>query len=200
MSEADPTGAHLRAASVGDVASMAALHASCIAEGFLVALGPRFLRLLYGRVVASSGSFAFVADGPTGAIGFVACTTDTRALYREFLRRDGVGAGAAAFPRAMRSPRRLWETWRYGGRGEHDASGAELLALAVAPEARGRGMGRALVTAAVDEFRRREVESARVVTATGNDAALRCYEAAGFRRVGTDEVHRGVRQEALMWP
>lgn len=200
MTAADPTGAHLRAATLGDAASMAALHASCIAEGFLVALGPRFLQLLYKRVVSSSGSFAFVVDGPTGAIGFVACTTDTRALYREFLRRDGLFAGAAAFPRVVRSPWRVWETWRYGARSDHGGSGSELLALAVAPEARGRGLGCALVAAAVDEFRRRGVESARVVTATGNDAALRCYEVAGFRRAGADEVHRGVRQEVLMWP
>jgi RimJ/RimL family protein N-acetyltransferase len=44
------------------------------------------------------------------------------------------------------------------------------------------------------------VQSARVVTATGNMPAIRAYEHAGFRRSGSDEVHRGVRQEVLKWP
>ncbi len=200
MTAPDSTGTHPRAAQISDAGPISTLHASCIAEGFLVALGPRFLRRLYRRVVSSSGSFAFVVDGPAGVIGYIACATDTRAFYGEFLRHDGFVASAAAFPRLVRSPWRVWETWRYGARADAGARGAEVLALAVASDARGRGIGRALVTAALDEFRRRDVKSARVVTATGNKAALRCYELAGFRRVGSDEVHSGIRQEALVWP
>jgi len=77
---------------------------------------------------------------------------------------------------------------------------AEVLALAVAPEARGRRIGSVLVSAAAGELQERGVTSARVVTATGNISAVRAYERAGFRRSGSDEVHRGVTQEVLKWP
>ena len=45
----------------------------------------------------------------------------------------------------------------------------------------GRGLGRGLVTAALDWFRARGVEHAEVVTQGRNDAALRLYERCGFR-------------------
>ena len=210
MTETDsPAG--IRRATVADVDAMAALHAECIAEGFLVTLGPAFLRRLYGRIVRSSRAFAMVASERDGVVGYVACAVDTGAFYREFAWRDGLVAGTVAAARIIRAPRHVWETWRYGTRtppsanddADAGASGtedAEVLALAVAPEARGRRLGGALVTAAVEELRGRDVTSARVVTAEGNVSAVRAYEAAGFRRFGTDEVHRGVRQEVLRWP
>lgn len=189
-----------RRASTADVGAISALHARCIGEGFLVTLGPRFLRRLYGRVVASPRAFAFVVDGPSGICGYVACAIDTGAFYREFAVRDGLLAGAVALPRFVRAPRHVWETWRYGARADSSTAAAEVLALAVAPEARGRRIGNALVAAAVGELRGRGVQSARVVTVTGNMPAIRAYEHAGFRRSGSDEVHRGVRQEVLKWP
>jgi ribosomal protein S18 acetylase RimI-like enzyme len=189
-----------RRAGLDDVDAISALHASCIAEGFLVTLGPRFLRRLYRRVVLSPLAFAFVADSPAGVCGYVAGTTDTGAFYREFATRDGLIAGASALPRIVSSPRHVWETWRYGSRSEAGEVAAEILALAVAPDARGRHLGGVLAAAAVAEFEQRGVASARVVTATGNIPAVRAYESAGFHRSGSDEVHRGVSQEVLTWP
>jgi ribosomal protein S18 acetylase RimI-like enzyme len=123
------------------------------------------------------------------------------------LLHDGAAAGAAALPAIVRHPRHVWETLRYGVRGAGHAApagngsaAAEVLSVAVDPAARGAGLGRALTTAAVDELRARGAASARVVTAVGNDGAIRAYEAAGFRRAGTDSVHRGVTQEVLVWP
>ena len=190
----------VRRATVADVDAISALHAGCIAEGFLVTLGPRFLRRLYRRVVLSPRAFAFVVDTPIVVSGYVACAIDTGAFYREFARHDGLVAGAVALPRLVRAPRHVWETWRYGARADTTGAAAEVLALAVAPEARGRRIGGALVAAAVGEFRARGVTSARVVTATSNISAVRAYQLAGFRLAGTDEVHRGVSQEVLKWP
>ncbi|MDQ1462108.1 MAG: hypothetical protein QOI08_3592 [Actinomycetota bacterium] len=185
---------------MADVDAISALHARCIAEGFLVTLGPRFLRRLYRRVVCSPRAFALVADSPAGVCGYVAGAVDTGAFYREFVRRDAVIAGLTALPGIARSPRHVWETWRYGARTDAGGAVAEILALAVVPEARGRHLGGALAAAAVAEFERRGVAAARVVTATGNISAVRAYERAGFHRSGSDEVHRGVSQEVLTWP
>jgi ribosomal protein S18 acetylase RimI-like enzyme len=195
----DP-GPRIRPADLGDVDAMSALHATCIAEGFLVTLGPRFLRRLYRRVVLSPRAFAFVVDGPSGVCGYVASALDTGAFYREFAIRDGLIAATMALPRMLRAPRHVWETWRYGARAEGEEAAAEILALAVAAGERGSGRGAALVAAAITEFGARGVASARVVTATGNIAAVRAYEVAGFHRSGSDEVHRGVSQEVLTWP
>jgi ribosomal protein S18 acetylase RimI-like enzyme len=187
---------------------MARLHATAIHEGFLAGLGSAFLRRLYSRVVRSEHAFALVVDDDVRRpCGFIAIAVDLGAFYREFLLHDGAAAGAAALPAIVRHPRHVWETLRYGVRGIGHAApagngspAAEVLSVAVDPAARGAGLGRALTTAAVDELRARGAGAARVVTAVGNDGAIRVYEAAGFRRAGTDSVHRGVVQEVLVWP
>jgi ribosomal protein S18 acetylase RimI-like enzyme len=85
-------------------------------------------------------------------------------------------------------------------RSDGSAVGAEVLATAVAADHGGRGIGTALVRAAVDEVRRRGIPAAHVVTAAGNDAAVHAYENGGFRAGGHREVHRGVAQQLLVWP
>jgi ribosomal protein S18 acetylase RimI-like enzyme len=179
---------------------VATLHAEHLPEGFLVTLGPRFLRRLYARAARSPQAFVLVADDGAGVRGFLAVAEDTGRFYKEFLRRDGVAAGLAAAPNVARAPRRVWETLRYGLDEGDELPPAEVLSIAVDDRARGRGLGRELVDAGLDELRRREVAAARVVTALDNEPALRMYEGAGFRRHSRVEVHAGVAQQVLVWP
>ena len=197
----------LRYAGVADVDALAALHAERIGEGFLVTLGPAFLRRLYARIVRSPRAFVLVA-GATRSVepgthpvdGFVAVADDTRALYREFVLHDGLRAGLAAAPGILCAPRAVLETLRYGFAAGDGADGAEILATAVARDAAGRGIGTRLVRAAVEELQRRGARTAHVVTAAGNEAAVRAYRHGGFRESGHREVHRGVAQQLLVWP
>jgi ribosomal protein S18 acetylase RimI-like enzyme len=195
----------IRFATLEDVSAVAALHASRIAEGFLVTLGPAFLRRLYRRVILSHGSFLLVADDARTVCGFIAVAENTRALYREYLLRDGAAAALAAARGIARAPRSVLETLRYGLRAGHDDGGsgegaAEILSTTVAADHERRGIGSRLVRSAVEELERRGIASARVVTAVGNVAAVHVYERGGFHSRGRDEVHRGVPQELLVWP
>lgn len=196
----------VRFATPADADAVAALHAERISEGFLVTLGPSFLRRLYRRIVRSSHAFVLVADEPTGpgrsrqVRGFVAVADNTGALYREFLIHDGLAAAVGATRGVVRAPRAVWETLRYGLRDGTDTRGAEVLATAVAAECGQRGVGTRLVCCAVEEIRRRGATSARVVTAVGNVSAVRTYERGGFHTDGIDEVHRHVAQQLLIWP
>jgi ribosomal protein S18 acetylase RimI-like enzyme len=175
------------------------MHASEISEGFLPALGRPFLARLYRRVVRSPQAFLLVADDEGRPVGFVAGSEDVGALYRSFLVHDGALAALRALPRIVRSVRRVVETLRYPTGGA-DLPAAELLAIAVAPDARGRGIGRALVEALTAEFRRRNVDGVRVVVAADNERALRLYEACGFRPATRIEVHKGTASQVLTWP
>lgn len=202
-------GQGLRWGMPADAPAVAALHAERIGEGFLVTLGHGFLHRLYARVARSRRAFVLVAEDAEGLIGFSAIAEDTGALYREFLLRDGVAAGLAAVRPLLRSWRRAWETLRYGF-GAHATEGtapvpdqlpkAEVLSIAVARRAAGRGLGRALVSASTAELLRRGIESARVVTRVDNAAALALYEGCGFRRRTRTQVHAGIPQEVLVWP
>ena len=183
-----------------DAPAVAALHADRIGEGFLVTLGPRFLRRLYRRIALSPTAVLLVADSGERIAGFVAAATSTRRLYGEFLARDGLPAGLAAAPAVLRAPRRVWETLRYGNEHDDDLPPAEILSIAVAADAEGRGIGGALLSGAQQELRQLGAPQARVVTAVGNEAAIAMYERAGFQRRNRTEVHAGVPQEVLVWP
>lgn len=82
------------------------------------------------------------------------------------------------------------------------AGEAEVLTLAVAPAARRRGLGRALVEAALAEARRRGAEAAFLEVAEGNAAARALYAGCGFteagRRRGYYRRAGGAREDALV--
>jgi ribosomal protein S18 acetylase RimI-like enzyme len=189
----------IRPGTAADAGAAAALHASEISEGFLPSLGRPFLARLYGRITRSPESFLLVAHDGDAIIGFVAGSERVRDLYRSFLLHDGVVATVAALPRVLRSWRRVFETLRYPA-GDGELPEAELLAIAVAPAARGRGTGRQLVTALTAEFQRRGVDAIRVVVGADNGAAIALYEHCGFTKAARIEVHRGTPSQVLTWP
>ncbi len=68
-------------------------------------------------------------------------------------------------------------------RNRHKAS---VMGMYVAPEARGQGVGRALLDALLRHARVNGVESLVLTVTEGNTAAQRLYEALGFRSFGVE--------------
>jgi len=191
-------GCRVRLGDPGDAPQAAAWHAELIPQGFLSSLGERLLRRLYGRVVRSPGSFLLMAEAGDDPAGFIAGTTSIRRLYRDFAVRDGMSAFAGSAPRLVASWPRAVETLRHGRdrRGPErvpSAACGELLAMAVDPAQRGRGIGRMLVDGFLDQLSRRGTRCARVVVGADNIAAVSLYGRAGFRTEETFELHRGSR-------
>lgn len=181
-----------------DAEAAARLHAEGIAEGFLSSLGPRFLTLLYRRIVAWPRSFLVVAEEEGRVVGHAAATEDVGALYRQFLLHDGIAAAAVAAPRLALRWRSVLETLRYPS-DQGSLPAAELLAVAVDREHRGRGTGRALVLEANEELARRGTTDARVVVAASNAPALALYRSSGFRPSASIRVHADATSEVLTW-
>ncbi|MCY1009383.1 GNAT family N-acetyltransferase [Nannocystis pusilla] len=74
---------------------------------------------------------------------------------------------------------------------------AELSALFVAPGSRGRGLGRALLTAALDFAHRERVRCVTLETQTSNVPAIRFYQRMGFRFCG---IHTALYDPAAAAP
>lgn len=64
------------------------------------------------------------------------------------------------------------------------AQEGEILTLAVNPPARGKGLGRALLTAALDKAAQMGAQAVFLEVGADNPAALALYAALGFVRVG----------------
>lgn len=195
---AGPGRLTVRACRAEDVPAVAALHASQITEGFLPTLGRRFLRRLYRRICRDDGSFTLVAEDDTGIVGFVAGSVSTGALFRRFAVRDGLGAALSSPLRVLRSWRRVLETFRHGR--QHPATEraqGELLAIAVRPDARRRGVAAGLVEALLAETARRGVPAVEVIVGEANEAAIALYRAHGFVAVRRFELHAGTTSLAM---
>jgi GNAT superfamily N-acetyltransferase len=67
-----------------------------------------------------------------------------------------------------------------------DADVAELAKMAVAPEHRGRGIGRRLITAAIDAARESGVRRLVLESNRSLTPAVRMYESVGFRHVAPE--------------
>jgi len=190
-------GMVLRTGDDGDAAAAAGLHVGQISEGFLTFLGPRFLRRLYRRVTRTPSCFLLVVEDEGTTVGFLAGSTDVAALYRSFLWRDGVAAALTSGGRLLRSWRRVMETLRHGTGGSDE--GAELLAVAVDPTARGQGAGTLLVEGFLTEVGRRRQRAAHVVVAADNERAVALYRRAGFHMVERFELHSGTESLLMRW-
>lgn len=69
------------------------------------------------------------------------------------------------------------------------ATTATLFGMYVAPRARGRGVGEALVVAVLDEARRRGKGEVVLEVASNNASAIALYERCGFVRTGAANPH-----------
>lgn len=198
--DVDGTEVTLRRATLSDVDAMAGLHVDAISEGFLPKLGRRFMRVLYRGLVGFSEAVVLVADDGRGPVGFVAGVIDTGRFYRHFLVDHGLAALLAALPRLVRHPglaMKGWETVRYGTDGT--GRSAELLAIALAPGARGEGLGTALGSGFLQEMASLGVGRVKVVVGAGNAPALAAYHNMGFDDPTPVEVHAGVPSLELTW-
>lgn len=78
------------------------------------------------------------------------------------------------------------------------ADEAEILNLAVAPDARRSGLGRALLDGLLATFRRERVATVHLEVRQSNAGAVRLYQAAGFRAVSTRRAYyRNPTENAL---
>lgn len=101
----------------------------------------------------------------------------SRAQYRRHLGSDSaLVLVAGANPRLLLGSAVLF--FRKG------SAVARLYSLATRPEARGQGVGAALLEAAAATARRRSCRALRLEVRTDNAAAIGLYERHGFRRIG----------------
>jgi ribosomal protein S18 acetylase RimI-like enzyme len=75
------------------------------------------------------------------------------------------------------------QVWPQGGEVVKGAGEAEIRALAVRPEARGAGVGRALLTAVIDRAARLDVQYLVLLTQPEMKTAHHLYDEAGFTRL-----------------
>ncbi|HEX6148081.1 MAG TPA: GNAT family N-acetyltransferase [Acidimicrobiia bacterium] len=196
---ASPPRLQMREGEPGDARTLAELHATEIATGFLPLLGRGFMRVLYTALISWKDAVVLVVEDGGGPVAFTVGVRDVGEFYRHFSRRYGWRAGLAAIPSLVRPSnlRRAWETFRYGQAPVEVP--AELLSMVVAPRARGRGLSVMLGARLLDEMSQRGAQAVKVVVGSENQTALGAYRKMGFKDTERIQVHAGESSEVLVW-
>lgn len=187
-----PSNVLVRHMREDDAAQVAALHADTITEGFLTRLGRRFLRQLYLGIARDPQSAVFVAEQDGSVAGFCAYSRDVSAMYRRVLGTCWARLAWAALPAALspRVLREVFETLRYPRKqAALRLPRPEILSIGVSSAARGGGVGRRLVEAAVDRARADSEQQLKVLAGAKLEAANRFYQRCGFECVTTLVQH-----------
>lgn len=171
---------------------VAELHASCIDQGFLSSLGPRFLTVLYRAIDRSDAAVLFVETYGTGVIGFVSGGRGMGPIYRQMLR-DWPALIRALVP-VIVQPRKILGILeilrRGGGRGrDTDLPDWELFSITVAPSARGSGTAERLYHTLCANFRDQGVAAFRIVVGDSLEPAKRFYARVGATAIDTVRMH-----------
>jgi ribosomal-protein-alanine N-acetyltransferase len=133
-----------------------------------------------------------MTEGDLGAVAAIEASSATLPWSREvFAHELGVPFSSALVAEAGGAVVGYVVWWRV-------ADEMHLLTLAVEPPFRRSGIGRALLTAVVEDGRRAGAERVALEVAAENAAGLALYEAAGFTAVGRRRDYYGVGRDAIL--
>ena len=173
----------------------AALHEAALPHGFFGRLGTGFLSAYHESFLASPHAVAYVAETRDGRVGFLVGTFGPHNAWvvRNRWMKLAIRGALALLSRpselvfflrtrTLSYVQRLLKA-RAGGtatRPHRTAPPAVLTHVAVAPAARGLGVGEALVEAFLDAARKTGATEACLVTLAGPDGAGRFYQRLGW--------------------
>lgn len=181
-----------------DAPALAALHAAALPDDFLPSLGAAFLeRVYYPATFESPHGVHLVARAGQQAIGFVTIAHKTSAFTGDVLRGRFLQLARCAVVAASRRPAHLLQSaevlWSVIA-ARPDPIEGEIVLVAVSADARGRGVGKALVHEALGHLRSHGVAQCRTKTLAANAQVIAMYESLGWhvrdrlRLIGRDYV------------
>jgi ribosomal protein S18 acetylase RimI-like enzyme len=179
-------GGVVRHANLDDLPGIVKIHQKAFSHFFLTRLGVDFLRNYYALVMRYRAGIILVGETPNGLQGFACGFVDPADFYRLMWRSRGmfvVPLLSALVRHPSLAARVLDGVHRIQTpESEWPARACELSSIAVAPEAGGNGLGKALIGAFVAEARSMDAHCVYLTTdADGNDAANAFYRDSGFQ-------------------
>jgi ribosomal protein S18 acetylase RimI-like enzyme len=179
------------------------IHVDLIRKGVLEALGPEFVAAVYRELTRDKGLLLYVVFREAKLVGFLAGSTNVIRSLRAMGAAGGLRIAARAFVQLWR-PRLFKQVLQSAayffhrpktGATRASADGsvrdhAELLAIAVAPEMQGHGVGKSLINAFEDDLQKAgNIQRYFVSTNSVEIGSNAFYQATGFTLIGQKPHH-----------
>ncbi|MHC5073614.1 MAG: GNAT family N-acetyltransferase [Planctomycetota bacterium] len=170
---------------------VAQLHIDGISTGFISSLGMKFVTALYEAIIKNGTCYGFVTDDDK-VVGFVAFTTSLGHFYKAIILKKGFRFAflLARKMLSLKRIKRIFETLFYPSRiKDMNLPEAELISIAIAPQARRMGLATRLVENGFAAYQREGIEKVKVLVCAENEAANRLYQKCGFEFSGQIKPH-----------
>ena len=185
-----------RKAEKYDAAAIADLHREGIPTGFLSSLSPKLLASMYGVIIDEG--LSFVAEENGKVIGFVSGSADSKALYKQIVKRNVFRLiplfakkifSYSFFKRSLESFLIPFKT----GKGDRKKKETlpELLSIVISKDIQAKGIGSGLVKCLEEELRKRDIGSYKVLAGDNLVSANKFYLKNGFTLYEKLELHKG---------
>lgn len=181
-------------------AQVAQLHIQGINTGFISSLGQKFVQALYDAIIDSEQSFLVVAEEAGHVVAFIAVSSNLSGLYRHVALKNGIKFAFILASKMMSlvTIKKVIANIFYPSKMKKAGlPDAELLAIVVAPEYRGRGIAKQLINKCFDECKLAEIEEIKVLVAADNESANKTYIKSGFNFKAAIDSH-GVKSNVYV--
>jgi ribosomal protein S18 acetylase RimI-like enzyme len=188
----------VRRAVTEDLPRIAAIHRSAFSQFFLTGLGGEFLRRYYGLLLRHPKAIVLISESSGAVEGFVGGFVDPAEFYA-LMRRNRRMFVLPILAALIRRPSLVMGVFDAVQRiqtqaAEEPPRSCELCSVAVAPEAGGMGLGKALVQAFLEWAWSMDARRVYLTTdADANEHANALYRTTGF------QLNRRFRQGKGRW-
>ena len=173
---------------------IAKLHIQNIDKSFLSSLGIEFLTFLYQAIDESDHGILITKTQNNDLVGFVAGTTDIKAIYLSLFRRP-LKLIRILLPNII-FPSRLWKMIEIFIRSKKEQKfiklpKAELLSISVRNDYRRKGVAKNLYKNLLVDFKTKKKNEFKILVGKKLIYAQRFYKEMGALKIGEIELHSG---------
>ena len=175
----------IRNAQPSDIPDLARIHHRALPDDFLPSLGQDFLEAVYyPAALLSQYGRTLVIEQDSSVAGFVTVAHESDLFSQDVLRNQWHMIARYAIRAALRKPFHVLKSAEVLGSvlfSTPDPVKGEIVFIALAPEFQGQGLGRMLVTAALEYLKSQGYTECRTKTLTTNIHVIRMYEKMGWQ-------------------
>lgn len=179
----------IRPLTENDSHRIAEIHREGLEGDFLPSLGIDFLTAFYEGIIGKLGVYGFVYTENKKVVGFVLGTKDSEKFFSQALRANFVKLAFLLLIQLIKNPRivkNVLETFLYSKK--EGASKAELVVIVVSNKSQGRGVGKKLVGALEQAFKKDKIKRYKL-TVHSDKKAVGFYEHLGYSRISSFNLY-----------